>query len=149
MKKFKPKPGQIDYTNTRWAPVINCVLQYKNKILILKRSDKLSFYPGRWNGLSGFLDDKRSLREKVLEEIGEEVGIKKTDIISIKPGQIFDQEEPKHKKTWIVHPVLVKIKTDKIKTDWEAQDYRWIIPADTKKYKLMPGFDLVLKKVFN
>lgn len=26
--KFKPKPGQVDYTNTKRAPVINCVVKY-------------------------------------------------------------------------------------------------------------------------
>ena len=35
---FKPKPGQTDFTNIRWAPVINCVLKYENKILVVKRN---------------------------------------------------------------------------------------------------------------
>ena len=72
--KFKPKPGQIDYTNARWAPVINCVVKYKDRILIVQRSSKLNFYPGYWNGISGFLDDKRSLEEKARDELKEEAG---------------------------------------------------------------------------
>lgn len=149
MKKstFKPKQGQVDYTNARWAPVINCVLKYKDKILVVERSKKLNFYPGYWNGISGFLDDQRSLNEKVYDELKEELGISKTNIKKIKLGEIFDQDEPKYKKTWIVHPVLVDVKTDKIKLDWEARNYKWILLREAKKLKLLPGFDEVLSRL--
>ncbi|MDD5221349.1 MAG: NUDIX domain-containing protein [Candidatus Pacebacteria bacterium] len=149
MKKptFKPKKGQIDFTDARWAPVINCVLQHKNKILIVQRNKELNFYPNYWNGISGFLDDKRSLKEKVIDEIKEELGLSKNKIDRIILGEIFDQEEIKYQKTWIVHPVLVKIKTDKIKLDWEAQSYRWLTIKEAKKLKLLPGFDKVLERV--
>lgn len=145
--KFNPKPGQIDYTHARWAPVINCVVKFKDKILVVKRNQKLNFYPGYWNGVAGFLDDHKSLEEKVEEEIKEELNLSLKDIRRIRLGEIFDQEEPKYKKTWIVHPVLAEVKTDKIKLDWEAENYRWIKPNEAKKLKLLPGFGEVLKKL--
>ncbi len=149
MKKptFKPKPGQVDYTNIRWAPVINCVLKYKNKLLVVRRSRDLHFYPGYWNGVSGFLDDKKSLSEKIMAELREELGIPKAKIKSIKLGEIFDQEEPKYKKTWIVHPVLVEVKTDKVRLDWEARSYKWLSLQEVKKLRLLPGFDEVLRRL--
>lgn len=143
--KFKPKPGQVNFTKARWAPVINCVLQYRSKILAVQRSGELNFYPGHWNGISGFLDDRRSLARKVRDELREELGLPASQIRSIELGRIFDQEAPKYGKTWIVHPVLVKVKTDKIKLDWEARAYRWLKPSGVKKLKLLPGSDLVLK----
>lgn len=148
MKKFRPKPGQVDFTNIRWAPVINCVLKYKNKILIVERNKEMRLYPGYWNGISGFLDDNKSLKEKIEEELKEEVSLNKKNIISINLGQIFNQEESKYKKTWIVHPVLVEVNTDKIKLDWEAQNYKWVKIIELKKFKLLPGFDLVIKSLF-
>ena len=144
---FKPKPGQIDYTNTRWAPVINCVVKHKNKLLVVKRSKELNFYPGYWNGISGFLDDQRNLAEKVSDELKKELGMLKTEIKRIRLGEIFDREEAKYKKTWIVHPVLVEVKTDKIKLDWEARNYQWLTLQEIKKLKLLPGFSEVLKKL--
>ncbi len=146
-KPFKPKPGQIDYTSVRWAPVINCVIKFKNKILLVQRSKELNFYPGYWNGISGFLDDQRSLTEKVADELKEELGILKNQIKRIRLGEIFDQEEPRYKKTWIVHPALVEVKTDKIKFDWEARNYKWLTLPETKKLRLLPGFDKVLKNL--
>src|SRR5581483_6257521 len=109
MKKFKPRKGQIDFTNIRWTPVINCVLEYKNKILVVQRSKNLHFYPGYWSGISGFLDDQKNLEQKIWQELKEEAGLSKNYITSIKPGQIFDQDDSKYKKTWIVHPVLVEV----------------------------------------
>ncbi len=145
-KKFIPKPGQVDFTNIRFAPVINCVVMFENKILLVKRSQGLRLYPGYWNGISGFLDDNKSLIQKVEEEMREELGIPKNKIISIKLGRILNQDAPKYKKTWIVHPMLVKVSTDKVKLDWEAQNHKWLKLTEAKKLKLLPGFEYVLKE---
>lgn len=141
--KFKPKPRQVDFTKARWAPVINCAVRYKDKILIVKRSKKLRLYPGYWNGISGFLDDQQSLEQKVKNELKEEAGIQPKDITKIKQREIFNQEEPKYKKTWIVHPVLVEVRTDKIKLDWEAEGYKWITADKVKSFKLLPEMSLI------
>lgn len=146
-KHFKLKPGQTDYTNIRWAPVMNCVVTYKGKMLLVQRSKELNFYPGYWTGISGFLDDTKGLHEKVREELREELGIAAKDILSITLAEVFDQDEPKYKKTWIVHPVLVRVKTDKISLDWEAKKFVWTTTHKAKTMKLLPGFALVLKKI--
>lgn len=149
MKKstFRPKPGQVDYTNARWAPVINCIVKYRDKILLVQRNKELNFYPGYWNGISGFLDDQRSFEQKVKDELREELGIPWKMVEKIRLCEIFHQEAPRYKKTWIVHPVLVGVTTDKIKLDWEARNYKWIRIGEAKKLKLLPGFDQVLEKV--
>lgn len=147
-KNFQPKSGQVDYTNIRWAPVINCVVKHGDKILIVRRSSKLKFHPGWWNGLGGFLDDNKNLEEKVEEEIREETGISAEDIISIKIGEIFDEDDTKFGKTWIVHPVLAEVKTDKVVLDWEAEDYRWIKPEELTNFKITAGFKKVVRNFF-
>lgn len=149
MKKplFKPKPGQVDYTHARWTPVMNCVVKYRNKILVVQRSKELNFYPGYWNGISGFLDDKRSFEQKVKDELQEELGMPGKMVKKIRLCEIFHQEAPKYNKTWIVHPVLVEVIIDKVKLDWEAINYKWIKFGEAKKLKLLPGFDQVLEKV--
>ncbi len=107
----------------------------------------MSLYPGYWNGVSGFLDDQRSLKEKVEDEIREELSIPKSKIRRIRLGEIFDQEDLRHKKTWVVHPVLVEVITDKAVLDWEAEEYRWVAVREAKKLPLLPGFQEVLKRV--
>ena len=146
---FKLKDEQVDFTNIRYAPVINCVVRHNDKILIVQRNSKMRLYPNFWNGISGFLDDRRSIEEKVKDELREELGIEAGNIISINRGSVFDQEEEKYGKTWIVHPILVDVKTDKIKLNWEAQNYKWIKVEDAKNFDLLPGFDKVLASLFS
>src|SRR3990167_8161696 len=119
-KPFSPKTGQTDYTNIRWVPVINCVLRYEGKMLLVKRSSDLKLYPDFWNGISGFLDDQQSLEDKAKEEI--------------QLGTIFHQDAPEYKKTWIVHPLLVDVTTNKVHLDWEAKEFAWVPIQDVQKY---------------
>ena len=144
---FKAKPGQVDYTNIRWAPVINCVLKHGDRFLLVQRSKDMKAYPGQWTGISGYLDDHKSLEEKVREELREELGLGYTSILKIEPGVVFDEDSPQYEKTWIVHPILVTVNTDDVNPDWESQDHGWFTIAEIGKLKLMPGFDQVLKSL--
>lgn len=142
--KFTPKAGQIDYTHARWAPVVNCVVVHGGKLLIVERNKRMRLYPEYWNGISGFLDDQKSLEEKVREELFEETGLSGSNILDIRLCGIFDQEAPDVGKTWIVHAVRVEVATDQLTFDWEAQDYRWVTKEEALSYKLLPGFAEVL-----
>jgi 8-oxo-dGTP pyrophosphatase MutT (NUDIX family) len=148
MPNFVPKPGQIDFTHARWAPVVVCAVQHGEKILVVKRSAELNFYPNLWNGIGGFLDDHKSLEEKVYEEFSEELGLEKEAIESIFLGEIFDMDDPELKKTWVIHPILVKVSTDQVKLDWEAQEYKWVSIEEARSMDLLPSFHVVLDKVF-
>ena len=145
--KFIPAPGQVDYTNIRYCPVINCVLRYENKILLVKRSSVLKLYPGYWNGISGFLDSELSVEDKALEELREELNINNHDVLSIKRGRVLVQESEKYLKTWIVFPLLVDVKTTDIKLDWEASSYKWLTVRYAKKLNLLPGFKEVIDEL--
>ena len=59
---FVPRPGQVDYTHIRYAPVLNAVVVCLGKVLLLQRSSGMRSYPNHWCGISGYLDDHRSVR---------------------------------------------------------------------------------------
>lgn len=105
----------------------------------------MRLYPGYWSGVSGFLDDDQGVEAKVREELKEELGISKEDILSIKQGEVFEREEEKYQKTWVVHPIFVSLKTDKIRLDWEAEEYVWASPKEIKNFDVIPGFEKILK----
>lgn len=87
---FKPRSGQVDYTNIRYAPFINCVVRHNDTILIVQRNPKMRLYPNFWNGISGFLDDGGSIEQKVKDELPEELGIGENDIASIHRGPVWE-----------------------------------------------------------
>ncbi|MDH4330470.1 MAG: NUDIX domain-containing protein [Candidatus Moranbacteria bacterium] len=141
--------NQVDYTNIHWAPVINCVVSHGGKILIVKRSNKVGYYQDYWNGISGFLDDDRTMKEKVIQEIEHELGVGLDEIESMQFGEIFHEPALKYKKTWIVHPVLVELKNNKIEPNWETDEYKWVYVDEIDKYKLLPGFKKVVEKIMS
>jgi isopentenyldiphosphate isomerase len=146
---FIPKPGQIDFTNIRRAPVVNCIIEYQGKALIVQRSSDLRFYPNFWNGISGFLDmQDQTVLDKVKEELREELGIPESAVVSIYEGKVLEQEAKDYDKVWIVHPVRVVVSTDQITLDWEAQNFKWIDPKDIKNYQTLPGFMEVVQELY-
>ncbi len=147
--KFIPKDGQVDYTNIRYAPVVNTVVTKDGKVLLVQRSQELRLYPGFWNGISGFLDDKQSIEEKVGEELRDELGIEQANILKLDRGHPFIQEAPEYDKTWLVVPVLVEINTDMVGIDWEASQAKWFEPSELKKLNLLPGFETVIAQLLD
>ncbi len=110
----------------------------------------MRFYPGYWHCISGFLDDAHTPEEKAKAELREETGIEEKNIVSIKAGPVYELKDEEHKKTWMVHPFLVEVNTDKVVLDWEADDYKWIKPEELSNFNILPGLgkvvDILLKK---
>ena len=69
-------------------------------------------------------------------------------MISVTQGEVFEYDDPRYNKTWIIHPVLVDVKTDAIRLDWEAKDSRWVTLEEVKEYNVLPGFERVLSTLF-
>jgi len=136
--KFVPKPGQVDYTDIRYAPTVNIVVVHKGKIFCVKRSPDMRIYPNYWDWVCGFLDDHKSIEEKAREELQEELGIQSDDIESITRGQLRIDEAPEYKKTWLIVPVLAKVKIDSFKLDWEASQGAWFTPAEIQGLEMPP-----------
>jgi 8-oxo-dGTP pyrophosphatase MutT (NUDIX family) len=142
----KFKDGRIDYTNAKKAAVLIIFVKHKEKILILKRSNKVHSYKGKWSTIAGFYDEIAKIDKKVAEELQEELKITKNYDISI--GTPYWFEDKDIGKKWFRIPVIVKlIKPVKIKIDWEHSEYKWINPKDFKKYDFAPGMEENLKHV--
>ena len=137
--KFIPKPGQVDYTNIRYAPTINIVVTYAGKILMVKRSRELRLYPGKWDWICGFLDDDKSIEEKAMEELHEELGLGEEQIESLTRGKVRIDESEGYRKTWIIVPILAKVKTSEYTLDWEASEAKWCSPAELRHLDMPAG----------
>jgi len=154
IKKFANKlpkflDGRIDYSTFNIAPVITVFVKHEDKILLLKRSDKVRVYQGKWNTVAGYLDELKPIRKKVLEEIQEELGISKENIMSLHIGKYYKFADAEIGKTWLVNPVSVELKKKPdIKIDWEHTEYKWINPAELKKFNVVSDFERGLENAF-
>lgn len=154
LKEFSDLPkfpdGRIDYSGSDKAPVIICFVKHKDEILLLKRSDKVRAYQGLWNGVGGYIDEVKSIEDKAREELNEELGLSNDIISQIKTASHYEFFDKAIGKTWIIFPVLVKVKEKlEIKLDWEHTEYKWIKPEDLRNYKTVPELDKALKVINN
>ena len=129
--------------------VVTCILKNKEeKILILKRSDKVGTYKKLWSGVSGYVEKNEAPMDTAYKEIREKTGLLKGDIEFIRQGETVSLKDEYERKTynWNIFPFLFISKYSKINIDWEHSEYRWISPSKIEDYDTVPGF---LKVVSN
>ena len=169
LSEFKNLPrfpdGRINYTNSRKAVVVSVIVKYQDEILLLKRSNKVGNYKGKWNVVAGYLDDETPIKEKVLGEVKEETGIDKNHISKIKMFKPITIKDKLLNKIFIAYVALIELKSRKrsklrcaspgearlwkpeIKLDWEHTEFKWVKPADITKFDVIPGLDKEMKIV--
>ena len=121
-------------------------LEHGSKILILRRSQKVGTYRRSWAGVSGYLET--DALEQALTEIREETELYENDLKLIKKGKPLEVIDKNLNRNWIVHPFLFHVKSpEKIKTDWEHTEVRWIKPEELTNYETVPGLKEALNRV--
>lgn len=143
--------GRIDYHNARKAFVITCFAKFNDEILLLKRSNKVWTYKGKWNVIAGYLDEIKPLSETALKELYEETNITKEKVKKISIAEPFEFHDEEIKTTFVAHPVLIELKEKpEIKLDFEHTEARWVKKEEIKNYdaapNLMEGAKRVLKQ---
>ena len=68
----------------RSTRIVTSFIKNNNKILILKRSDKVRSMKGLWSGVSGIIENNEKPADRAIIEIYEEIGIKKIKSYSLK-----------------------------------------------------------------
>lgn len=147
-EKLLPKfsDGRLDYRKSDSCLVLTIFIFYNNKILLLKRSNKVGTYKNKWNTITGYIDEKKPLYSKIKDEIKEELGVDIENISSYKIFNHFEFEDKEINKKWIVIPAKIKLnKLPRIKLDWEHTEFRWIYPDELTNYDIVPKLDLSLK----
>ncbi len=153
LKESKKLPrfedGRIDYSKADKAPVLIVFIQDpEGKILLLRRSEKVMAYRGMWSSLAGFIDEDKPIKEKVLEELSEELEIKREMIEEMVMGENYEYHDVKKKRTWWRFPVLVKLKLrPEIKLDWEHTELKWVKLGEVSKYEMPPGTEESLMRL--
>ena len=71
----------------RATKIVTSFIQDEQKILILKRSDKVKTMKGLWAGISGIIEKNESPLTRAKIEIYEEIGISEDKIKLIKSAE--------------------------------------------------------------
>ncbi len=130
---------------TRSTKIVTCFLKKGDKILILKRSNKVKSMKGLWAGISGIIEKNESPLQRAKIEIFEELGINNDQIKLLKESDELRIISPQYENhEWEIYPFLFSIENPKIKLNWENSEYRWIKVEDILNYQTVPSLDKVL-----
>ena len=126
--------------------IVTSFIKNNDKILILKRSNKVKSMKCLWAGVSGIIEKSDTTplaRAKI--EIFEETGINEKEIELLKANEQIKIEAIQYKNhEWNIFPFLFSTKNSEIKLNWENSDFKWIKPNEVKNYETVPELEKIL-----
>lgn len=131
----------------KYVQVVTAFLMHKGQVFLIRRSERVGSYRGYWAGISGYIEQFPIVQART--EIAEEAGLGPDDIRLRGIGVPVGVDDPEHGRKWMVFPFLFETDhPEKIRTDWESVENRWVTPSDVKNYKTVPGLMDVLERVW-
>ena len=126
--------------------IVTSFIKNDDKILILKRSDKVKSMKCLWAGVSGIIEKNDTTPlERAKIEIFEETGINENEIELLKSVEQIKIESTQYKNhEWNIFAFLFKTKNPKVKLNWENSDFNWIKPNEIKNYETVPELEKIL-----
>ena len=129
----------------RSTRIVTSFIKNNNKILILKRSDKVRSMKNLWSGVSGIIENNEIPVNRAKIEIFEEAGIRENKIELIKSVEKIKISSPQYENhEWEIFSFLFETKETKIKLNWENSEFKWINKNELKNYQTVPNLDKIL-----
>ncbi len=129
----------------RSTKIVTSFIKDNEKLLILKRSDKVKSMKGLWAGISGIIEKNEVPLKRARIEIFEEVGITEDEITLVKSAEEMRINSPQYKNhEWQIFPFLFEANNPIIKLNWENSEFKWINVEELEKYDTVPSLQKVL-----
>jgi 8-oxo-dGTP diphosphatase len=119
--------------------VVTCFLEHNGKVMVLRRSQRVGTYRGKWAGVSGYVEEGSTPLQQARTEIREETGLDVDDVESVQEGQPLEVVDAGLGRKWVVHPFRFRVlRPEKVRTDWEHTEAKWIAPGDIDLHETVP-----------
>lgn len=128
-------------------PAVTVFLHRRGKVLLLKRSGRVSTYRGQWAGVSGYLERLPLCQAYV--ELREEVGLAPAEVALRGIGCPLIVDDPAGPRRWLVFTFLFRMREGAVvRTDWESEAAQWVEPAEVSRRETVPGLPDALARVW-
>jgi len=107
--------------------VVTAFVRNRGEVLLLRRSDAVGTYSGRWGAVSGFAEGDPD--EQVRIEIREETGLADEDVSFVRSGRPVRFEDADLGREWVVHPYLFDADTREVDLSEEHDALEWAHPT--------------------
>lgn len=132
----------------RTTKIVTSFIQDEQKLLILRRSNKVKTMKGLWAGISGIIEKNETPLTRAKIEIYEETGISEDKIRLVKNAEKLRINSPQYENhEWEIFPFLFEAKNPDIKLNWENSEYTWITIDELKNYNTVPSLEKVLQNL--
>ena len=132
----------------RSTKIVTSFIQNDQKLLILRRSNKVKTMKGLWAGISGIIEKNETPLTRAKIEIYEETGISEDKIRLVKNAEKLRVNSPQYENhEWEIFPFLFEAKNPDIKLNWENSEYTWINVDELKNYNTVPSLEKVLQNL--
>ena len=129
----------------RSTKIVTSFIRSNDKLLILKRSDKVKSMKGLWAGISGIIENNEEPLKRAKIEIFEEVGITEDKITLVKSAEGMKVNSPQYDNhEWEIYPFLFEAKNPTIELNWENSEFMWIGIEELENYETVPSLEKVL-----
>jgi hypothetical protein len=128
--------------------VVTVFLMHSGRVALVRRSDKVGTYRGRYSGISGYLEGDPDRHFKT--ELKEETSLEPDDYKLLKKGGTIKVTDENLGKSWVVHPYLCEVRDpSRIRLDWENTELIWIEPDRMTGLDTVPSLKEVFDEVFS
>jgi len=129
----------------RSTKIVTSFIRNNDKLLILKRSDKVKSMKGLWAGISGIIENDEEPLKRAKIEIFEEVGITEDKITLVKSAEEMRINSPQYENhEWEIYPFLFETENPRIELNWENSEFEWIKSEELENYETVPSLQKVL-----
>ena len=136
--------GTIEIRDVRVVEAVSSAIVVDNKVLMLKRFNNATHYPGTWSLVVGKIEEGESPVAAARREIMEETGISVfTPDKTEKP--LFVRDGP---LIWKVYPMMYRLSSAEPKLNFENDAFEWVDPKDLPSMKTPKHVCSTILKMF-
>jgi len=107
--------------------VVTCFLRHRGAVLLLRRSEDVGSYAGRWGAVAGHAEGDPDAAARA--EIREEAGLDPGAVTLVRRGDPLPVTDEDLGTRWVVHPYLFDCPGRAVETNWETAEHAWVAPT--------------------
>ncbi len=124
----------IELPDVKGKRVVTAILRNRGRILILRRSEKVGTFRGRWSAISGHIEGREDPKRRAIVEVREETGLRGIAFRATGAPVLARDGAT----IYVVHPFLFDAPSRRVRLDWENVEHRWIPPDELNRFETVP-----------
>ncbi|MCL2786707.1 MAG: NUDIX domain-containing protein [Methanomassiliicoccaceae archaeon] len=124
---------------------VSSLIYVRGRILMLKRPDDASSFPGVWSLAAGKVEPNESAEDAAVREIKEETGL----IVSSPDGSLDPIFVRENDVIWRVRPFIFIHDSDDVTLNEENLEHRWVLPDEVEKMNTVSSTAPAVKELLS